>query len=323
MNYKIPCEIIQDLLPSYVDGITNTVSNETINEHVKECQKCARILSDMQEEPGSFSSVESNNREIDYLKKVKRKNRIRVVVIAFAAILLIGCVIGLFRRIYGGSYLLNNIDYSVEVNGSDISVTGTIPDGFVYDYSEFTFEDGTFILTVSCEPETILNQSADHKLDLSFRGASEDITTVQINGVILWQDDVEIDEAVAATYSTKHAYIGDAPANSSTAYNLGIEDYFGKFTSELQTAHEPYDWKLVLANPLPDSEEKMKAYSCAILPLIDNLGSVTWEHGTKQYTVTTEDATEYVGSDIKSYGKTAKDYQKLMEKIGLTPGYRF
>ena len=34
MKNKLPCEIIRDLLPSYVDGLTSEVTNEAICEHI-------------------------------------------------------------------------------------------------------------------------------------------------------------------------------------------------------------------------------------------------------------------------------------------------
>ena len=33
---RIPCEMIRDLLPSYIDELTNDVTNKEIEEHIKE-----------------------------------------------------------------------------------------------------------------------------------------------------------------------------------------------------------------------------------------------------------------------------------------------
>ena len=38
------CEIIRDLLPSYVDGLTSEESNREITAHVAECAPCKEIL---------------------------------------------------------------------------------------------------------------------------------------------------------------------------------------------------------------------------------------------------------------------------------------
>ena len=42
------CEIIRDLLPSYVDGLTSEESNREITAHVAECAPCKEILEQMQ-----------------------------------------------------------------------------------------------------------------------------------------------------------------------------------------------------------------------------------------------------------------------------------
>lgn len=39
MSY--PCHIIQDLLPSYVDGLCSTESQQAVEEHVRGCEPAA------------------------------------------------------------------------------------------------------------------------------------------------------------------------------------------------------------------------------------------------------------------------------------------
>lgn len=41
------CEIIRDLLPSYIDELTSEVSNQEIEEHLKECTGCSQYLKEM------------------------------------------------------------------------------------------------------------------------------------------------------------------------------------------------------------------------------------------------------------------------------------
>lgn len=44
------CEIIRDLLPNYLDGLTSQASNEAIEEHLETCAECRRCLDSMREE---------------------------------------------------------------------------------------------------------------------------------------------------------------------------------------------------------------------------------------------------------------------------------
>ena len=44
------CEIIRDLLPSYIDGLTSEESNQAIEEHLEGCRECRRYLEEMRKE---------------------------------------------------------------------------------------------------------------------------------------------------------------------------------------------------------------------------------------------------------------------------------
>ena len=49
MKNDLTCEIVRDLLPSYVDGLTNDVSNQAVEQHMKICENCRKIYHEMQE----------------------------------------------------------------------------------------------------------------------------------------------------------------------------------------------------------------------------------------------------------------------------------
>ena len=40
---KLPCELIQDLLPLYEDGLCSERSRDLIEEHLSECETCRNI----------------------------------------------------------------------------------------------------------------------------------------------------------------------------------------------------------------------------------------------------------------------------------------
>lgn len=70
MSNKLDCRIIQDLLPSYVDGLTSEYTNQVVEEHVKSCEPCNQMLQRMQEPEQRINSTE---KEVDYMKKVRNK----------------------------------------------------------------------------------------------------------------------------------------------------------------------------------------------------------------------------------------------------------
>ena len=50
MKEKNDCKIIQDLLPNYVEELTNEETNKFIQKHLEECNECKRILENMQKD---------------------------------------------------------------------------------------------------------------------------------------------------------------------------------------------------------------------------------------------------------------------------------
>ena len=47
MKQNRDCKIVQDLLPTYIESLTNEVTNEFIEEHIARCPECAQVLKDM------------------------------------------------------------------------------------------------------------------------------------------------------------------------------------------------------------------------------------------------------------------------------------
>ena len=95
---RITCDVIQDLMPSYVDGILSEDSRALVEEHMGTCQECRKMLEIMKEEQGkeqarirsSVASVagcgtggtentesNANTGSVAALKKIRRKLIIR------------------------------------------------------------------------------------------------------------------------------------------------------------------------------------------------------------------------------------------------------
>lgn len=47
MEKELDCEIVQDLLPLYVDGMVNEISKRSIESHLKNCTGCSEIYRNM------------------------------------------------------------------------------------------------------------------------------------------------------------------------------------------------------------------------------------------------------------------------------------
>lgn len=47
---KLPCEMVQDLLPLYHDGVCSEVSSTLVGEHLADCEDCTRMLKNIDAE---------------------------------------------------------------------------------------------------------------------------------------------------------------------------------------------------------------------------------------------------------------------------------
>lgn len=84
------CKIVQDLLPTYIENLTDSETNKFIENHIRDCTECENVLKDMNSELGETNLQRIyQEREIDYLKKIKRKNII-LMSIAIIAVSILG-----------------------------------------------------------------------------------------------------------------------------------------------------------------------------------------------------------------------------------------
>lgn len=70
MKNELTCDVVEDLLPSYVENLTNTVTNEAILAHVEQCESCREKLE--RAKTTDLQGQVTENREIDYLKKTRK-----------------------------------------------------------------------------------------------------------------------------------------------------------------------------------------------------------------------------------------------------------
>ena len=126
MERKTECEIVQDLLLGYVDGVLNAESKKLVEKHLSECEKCRKKLEDIRKD---IKENENNQKkEIDYLKKIRRKSRIKSILIALGIILLILLGIYLYQFITICS-ISNKAENSLSSNNFYKETTDIIGEG--------------------------------------------------------------------------------------------------------------------------------------------------------------------------------------------------
>lgn len=106
---KITCDVIQDLMPSYIDGILSEDSRTLVEEHMGTCQECRKMYEIMKEEqekepnrekPSATSTAgrgtgrtknterNANAGSAAALKKIRKKLIVRRVLTAAVAVVL-------------------------------------------------------------------------------------------------------------------------------------------------------------------------------------------------------------------------------------------
>ena len=90
MKEKRDCKIVQDLLPNYIENLTNEETNRFIEEHLKECPECQKVLENMQKEI-KVSTTKRDDREVKYIKKYNKK--LKILKYALLVIILIYVIV--------------------------------------------------------------------------------------------------------------------------------------------------------------------------------------------------------------------------------------
>lgn len=86
---KITCDIINDLIPLYIDNICTGDSRKLIEEHIKSCNKCSQKLEDMKN-PIAYPQISDECESKEPFKKIKKKVRIRLIM----AVIITACIVG-------------------------------------------------------------------------------------------------------------------------------------------------------------------------------------------------------------------------------------
>ena len=110
---KIHCDVIQDLIPSYLDGICSEKTKELVEEHLLECEQCRMFVESLK------TDLIPEIPQIDAKKpwlKVKRQTLMKMILVFVVSpfILLSGFVVGC--TLSGEGLKLDALLYQDEAN---------------------------------------------------------------------------------------------------------------------------------------------------------------------------------------------------------------
>lgn len=275
MKNDLTCGVVQDLLPSYVEGLTSPESNTAVERHLSGCPDCAQLRAALAGAPEQAAPEDA--KEVDYLKKVKRRGWRRVATAVAVTVLLFTAgvaaklfVIGTPIQAQGMSWVI-----STDVPGQlDIRVY-SIWSGTACRQWE-TEQEPEGIVRVTCRQvlPSPLSNSGDYRAVLNTEG----VNAVYLGDQLIWQGGVEISPQIDRIYQAQTPYVGDAPAVGRVLNALRF-DTCGSYTLELHTSSAPYRLTLNFSVPqtsgkMGDSEKGLYQDMAAVLAIIGNLDEI-------------------------------------------------
>lgn len=103
---NLPCDVIRDLLPLYVDGVCSEESRAAVEAHLESCESCKaeyqRLLDAEKLVPKQeINLTQAEEKQIKALRRVKRRlNKRRILAVLLTVIVVVGIGIGL--NFFGG-----------------------------------------------------------------------------------------------------------------------------------------------------------------------------------------------------------------------------
>ncbi len=336
---KIPCEMIQDLLPLYMDGLTSEATVQEIEKHVEGCGECSDILKRLRADIREKSAKQQSERkqEVDFLKKVKRSAAKKIA--AGIAIVMVLFVLAVFLKLYvvgfrNRSYVVlytNVYEDCFEVSGmccepgEGASTMCYAPAVAVARYRIEKKADGTSELIIDTCLPSFFHPDSDFCVKI---GYDEIGIGLYAGGVLIKPDGSVIGKMANDVFAARNPYVGDVMADGRLVLALGMMEEMGGATTELHTAKEPYGWTFHFTDSVRNGirfDERMMDYACVLIAMTDNLSEVSWtytvetEAGTVERSghVTQEECDAYVGSPVKDFADSPEGVQELLDILDI------
>ena len=322
MKNRIPCEIIKDLLPSYIDELTSEQTNAIVKEHLLSCKECRETAKRM----GKAEDIitEEDEREIDFLKKSKKKTVATLVMLSVMILCLCIMIMSLIRLESGLPIPKENIQINqLEVEGKTLNIGGYV-DGHPNDVKEVEFWQDNGIVYVSVRPSifSIHTQNGFKEEYVAY----EEIQGVCLTDEFIYFEGEEIDGVTSKIYNSKQPYVGNVSLVQRAISDVGLGKFLGEYELKIQSEKMPYGITLASDRQFGsdirnDVEMRMKQYATILIGVIDNLSYVTCEFYIDDeltaITVDVEEANALAGNPVKEQLENPVKLKEMLKTIGF------
>ena len=271
MKNKLPCAIVRDLLPSYVDKLTEEETTLAVKEHLEHCPRCLQQYETMLE---GEESQNNEVKEIDFLKTVRKKNRKKIIL---AIVISIVVVLGIFGT---KLFLIGTTadSESVAVQITQVSNVEAISVSF------FNMDSANALTDINIKTVDDVIEITGRKVLVSPFNPSEELTVslnlsgikeVRAFGKTIWKNGVAIEGYTQRLWNNQVSYVGDAPAVNNLIANMDLD---APHTLEIKSGEEPYGIVIHFTEKISENRREMlKNHACILLSLVENLGEVSWD----------------------------------------------
>lgn len=299
---ELPCAIVEDLLPAYVEGLTSEETTAAVEAHLASCPACAakRAAMGAEEGPSPEESAETA-REVDYLKAVRRRSRRRVAAAILCTVLVL--LLGFAAKIFVIGTPLNpgGVAVDTQEEGGALQVgISSLGSGNAFRDWTVDNQDGVVVITARSVLVSPLFRDGTGTVEVPLEGVTEIWLGQAGEGRLVWQEGTEISPDAWALYQAQTPYVGD---NSAVGRVLAaVDTWYGPpivdYTISLQTSSEPYGLTIhfdsvtaYVSGAGRSLDKRMYAIAPSLLALIGNLGEVRWTYAAPDGTAVTRSVT--------------------------------
>ena len=270
---EVNCNIIRDLLPAVADEIASADTEALVKEHIEQCAACRAALDAMR---APSAAPTADEKEIDYLKKTRKKGWRAVIASVLAVLALCAAALAVRAFVVGSNGDPAWLMSEATAEGNTLTLRCSPDDSAgAVGKMKFSEEDGVVTVTARRVLASPLHRGS---AEATFE-ASGPIRRVIVNGRVVWDEGARITPYAAKLFALRNPYVGDASAEMALLRALLDGDY----TIELQTEREPYGMTVRMAERQPGEIETLqpmlKRAGCVLLALTENLGEVTFTFG--------------------------------------------
>ena len=306
MKDNLPCAVVRDLLPIYVEGLTEPETNAAVEAHLKTCPACTARLAAMRapEPPPEAETA----KEVDYLKKVKRRSWKRVVLAVLVTVLVLMGALAAKLFLLGSAAGPESMVFYVEQSDEILSLRiSSVASANAYWGWNTKSQDGVVEISAREGLVSPLHNTASAKLDIPLEGVQE----VYLCGRLIWQEGtITAGQALKqfeTLYEARTPYVGNPSALNEVAQALNL-DRLGSYTFRLQTGTEPYGWTV-------DFTQEIEG-----LTNVGNLGTVSWtcpdDQGNPQtHTITLEEVNARLAELTDAYNDANGTNWEALESV--------